>query len=256
MGALDGLLNEMSGDFESSNFENADEKMVPASAQAAPTTRQRGGAIQHYGQVGSTDTITGLIVASKGDLNITVKRVGVNIVDTPLPYILFGLQGLSTNFFSALKPYLPAGVSVKSVSTADGNLTIEYQKTGVELTDKIIVSLSGLISYGEFLQAMNQNYFKAKYIRYEVAEDSYRLSQQSEQIQFGLLSALGAQSANQLMPRSRQMSWDFNKGITNILMPEQKITADFSFIQNIVAVNEYKIAWDVFMSERVNLNKV
>lgn len=261
-GAMEELLADMTEDFDNSNFDDsglsADEKRVMQKLMSSPSfrsarQRQSNGSIKHYGSVVSPDTITSLITNSKGDLNITVKRTGVTI-NAKLPYILFGLQGLPTKFLSAIKPYLPAGVTISSATIATGDLVITYVE-GAN-SDTVNVSMSGLISYGEFLEAMNQNYFKTKYIRYEVADDANRLSQQAEQISFGVLSALGAQQANQMMPRSRVMSWDYNKGITNLLMPEQKITADFSFVQNIIKVDGYSIAWDVFMSERTNLNKL
>ncbi len=259
-GGLDALLDEMASDYESANFEglDADEKRVlkklaiknPAVVQTA-ATRQRSGAIQHYGQIVNPETITSLIVNSVGDLNITVTRTGVAI-NSPLPYVLFGLQGLTTSFVSALRPYLPSGTTCVATTSA-GNIVLTYT-SGLNV-DVVTISMSGLISYAEFLQTMNQNYFATKYIRYEIADDANRIAQQSEQISFGTLSALGAQNANQLMPRSRVMSWDYNKGITNLLMPEQEIVSDFSFVQRIIKIEGYAIAWDVFMSKRINLNK-
>ncbi len=264
---LDELIDEMSEDYEASNFDahdalNADErrvfaKMLPKlqakGLVSTSSSRGRGGHIQHYGQVASPDTITNLITNSVGDLNITVKRKSIAI-DSTLPYILFGLQGFSSNFTSTLKSFLPSGVTATVANNSVGDMVITYV-SGLN-TDTVEISLAGgLISYAEFLQAMNQNYFTTKYIRYEVADDSNRLNQQSQMVNFGLLSALGAKNANQMLIRSRVMSWDYNKGITNLLLPEQKITSDFSFVQNIIKVDEYEIAWDVFMSSRVNLNK-
>lgn len=261
-GKLDNLLDSMLEDFEKSNFDAHEAlNLTPAEVEAYKKVSNRvksvadANGVKMYGQIGNPDTITSLVTQSKGDLNITVLRVTANLA-VPLPYILFGLQGFSSSFQSTLKPYLPSGVTCTATNSATtGNMVLTY--TDGIVTDTIQISLSGgLISYSEFLQSMNQNYFKTKYVRYEVADDANRLSQQSQMINFGLLSALGQKNANQLLVRSRIQSWTYQKSITELLMPEQKITSDFSFVQNAIAVASYSIAWDVFMSDRVNLNKI
>ena len=252
----DAIIASMAGNYEDASnvddYLSADEKRVLSKAiKYGALNRGRDGSVKHTGQIGTADTITSLITSSKGDLNITVTRG--DVIHGPgvvLPYVLFGLQGVSTNFSSAIKPYLPAGISLTSATRTSGNMVLTFSNS-----DTVTISMSGLISYGEFLESMNANYFTCKYIRYEVAEDANRMAQQREQISFGTLSALGKQTANQLMPRSRVMSGDFNKGITNLLFPEQKIVSDFSFVQGIIPVASYSIAWDVFMASRLNLNE-
>ena len=61
-------------------------------------------------------------------------------------------------------------------------------------------------------------------------------------------------NANNLLPRSRRLNSDFQTNIINLFLPEQQITADFSFVQNIIQADQFVIAWDIFMSERTNLN--
>jgi hypothetical protein len=42
-----------------------------------------------------------------------------------------------------------------------------------------------------------------------------------------------------------------------LFLPEQQITADFSFVQNIIrgaGETPVVLAWDIFMSERTNMN--
>jgi hypothetical protein len=104
---------------------------------------------------------------------------------------------------------------------------------------------------------MNQNFFKTHYIRQEYQNDANLLLAVSQTIRFGLLSSLGAKNANNLLPRSRRLNSDYQTFIINLFIPEQKITADFSFVQNIIRSatdTPVVLAWDIFMSERSNLN--
>lgn len=206
---------------------------------------------------GSKAYINDLMTRSKGDLNITIQRIGRNIT-SPLPYILFDLNGFNSSYISTIKGYLPAGVTmVASVDPANGDVLLTYTAPG-PLVDVIRISLSGSqISYSEFLQSMNSNFFKTNYIRQEYPNvPQTLLLAVSQSIAFGLLSALGMKNANNLLPRSRRLNDDYQTFILNLFLPEQKITSDFSFVQNIIDVDGYVIAWDIFMSERTNLNNI
>lgn len=206
---------------------------------------------------GSKAFINHLMTTSKGDLNITVTRRTSDIAFA-LPYILFGLNGYNSSYISTIKAYLPAGVTmVASTEAATGNVLLTYT-LGADV-DIIELSLTGSqISYSEFLQSMNSNFFKTQYIRQEYQNNSALLSSVSQTINFGLLSALGMKNANNLLPRSRRMNDDYQTYIINLFLPEQKITSDFSFVQKAIvdAANPVIIAWDVFMSDRENLNNM
>jgi len=207
---------------------------------------------------GSKAFINHLMTTSKGDLNITVTRETSKIAAN-LPYILFDLNGYTSSYVSTMKSYLPSGVTMSAAPDAStGDILLTYTN-GVD-TDKVRISLTGSqISYSEFLQSMNSNFFKTQYIRQEYQNDANLLSAVSQTINFGLLSALGMNNKNNLLPRSRRLNDDYQTFIINLFLPEQKITSDFSFVQNIIrGVGEAQvvIAWDVFMSERTNLNNM
>ncbi len=205
---------------------------------------------------GSKSFINQMMTESKGDLNITVTRVTANIAQD-LPYILFDLNGYSSSFISTMKNYLPAGVTMTAdADAATGDVILTYTAAG-PLVDTVRISLTGSqISYSEFLQSMNSNFFKTRYIRQEYINDSNLLRAVSQTINFGLLSALGMKNANNLLPRSRRLNDDYQTFIINLFLPEQKITSDFSFVQKIINVAGQTIAWDVFMSDRTNLNNI
>jgi len=204
---------------------------------------------------GSPSYINQMMTQSCGDLNITVTRATANIASA-LPVVLFGLQGLASNFASMIKQFLPSGVTLVCSTDTNGDILFTFTAPG-PLVDIIRVTLTGSqISYSEFLQSMNQNYFKTRYIRQEYVNDANLLSAVSQPINFGLLSALGAKNQNTLLPRSRRLNSDYQTFIVNVFLPLQKITSDFSFVQNVIAVANQTIAYDVFMAERTNLNNV
>ena len=205
---------------------------------------------------GGADYVHDVMTRGDGDLNITVTRASNNIAGIPLPYILFNFNGFASSFISTLKQYLPTGVTVSASSDpANGDMLLTYVAPG-PLTDIVRVSLTGSqISYMEFLQNMTSNFFMTNFIRQEYPNDSNLLLAVSQTIRFGLLSAMGAKSENNLLPRARRLTSDYQTFIINLFLPEQKVTTDFSFVQNIIGVANYTIAWDVFFSKRTNLNK-
>lgn len=214
-----------------------------------------GGNFQKIPATTSGAFVDNLIAESRGDLNITVIRQSINLAFN-LPYILFGLNGFQSSFISTIRPYLPAGVTMSASSdAATGDMLLTYTD-GVN-TDIVRITLTGSqISYMEFLENMNSNFFKTKYIRQEYPNNKNLLNAVSQSINFGLLSALGARSANNLLPRARRKTSDFNTFIVDLFMSEQKITSDFSFVQKITQDADAVIAWDVVMSHRVNLNNI
>lgn len=203
---------------------------------------------------GSPSYINHMMTTSKGDLNITITRLTAAIA-SPLPCVLFGLQGYASSYISMIKQFLPANTTMVATTDTNGDVLLTF--TSGANVDIIRITLTGSqISYSEFLQSMNQNYFKTRYIRQEYVNDANLLSAVSQPINFGLLSALGAKNQNTLLPRSRRLNSDYQTFIVNLFLPEQKITSDFSFVQNVIAVAGQTIAYDVFMSQRVNLNNV
>lgn len=235
------------GTYERSNYDRMNLNDNPTTSVI-----ERDGTKKHL-TVGNSDTITSLITGSQGDANISIVRTGASIAK-PLPYVLFGLQSYASKFASILPQYIPTGLTCVVTTDNVGNLVFTYSDG--ENTDVITVSYNGNICYVDFLNAQNQNYFTTKYIKYDISDETYRTIQYKEMINFGLSSALGAKNANQLQPSSRRMSWDFQKDIVNILIPEQRVTADFSFIQNIIAVDGFTVTWDIFMATRENLNNI
>lgn len=250
----------MEGNFEKQNFER-EQHLAPANAPASVALAEQLNVpveVAHkiiHGQGNEfrnkQTTIDQIIMESAGDLNITVTRSGVTI-DEPLPFVLFGLNDLNAGYFSTLSGFLPAGVTVGVSTSATGDIILTY--TSGENVDTVTISFVGKTNYSSFLNALNQNFFKTKYIQYTISDET-KVDQYNEMLNFGELSALGAARANQLLPRTRRRATDFVKDIIEILLPEQSVTPDFSIVQNIIAVDGFTIGFNVYMSTRLNANK-
>lgn len=248
------------GNFEAQNFEqeaHLNPNNAPSSVELANKlgiTPAVAHAVIHGGgnmNRSKQSTIDQVIMESAGDLNITVTRDGANIASA-LPYVIFGLNDFAAQYYSTLSSFLPAGVSVAITTSTTGSIVFTYTD-GVH-TDVITVAFQGKTNYASFLQALNQNFFKTKYIQYTIS-DATQLAQYNQMLNFGEISALGAAKANQLLPITRRRATDFVTTIIEILLPEQSVTPDFSIVQNIVAVDGFTVGLNVYMSTRYNSNK-
>jgi hypothetical protein len=256
MDDLTAYLESVEGNFDTMNFDGERgqhlARTVNRIAQKVNVSRGVSDSINTHVGVGSNAVITQLIVGSYGDLNIVVTRNSANIA-LDLPYVLFGENDRESGFSNTLRAFIPAGVTL-AVSVVTGNIRLTY--TQGMAVDTIDISLtSGNTSYVSFMQALNQNQFKTKYILYTISDATIQ-TQFSRIISFGDTSALGGVSSNQLSPSSRKMTWDFQDDRVNLLFPEQTITPQFAFVQMIRPTAGFEIGWNVFMSYRRNLNKV
>lgn len=247
--------NSFENNFEAENFISDVKKMSPTTQKLVlNAVKERNGIVKHIGQGENHGEIYSLIANSKGDLNLTVTRSGVNI-DAPLPYILFGSNDFSAGYFdtlSTLTKGLPAGTTVAVTTSASGDIVFTYTLAGN--SDTVTISNLGNISYRNFLAGMNNNYFATRYFLTSISDEDQSLLQFSQPLFFGELSVLGMSKANQLVFRSRTNSWQFRKDRIEVVLPEQKVTPDFSFACSIVKVDGFTMGFDFFMSQRLNLN--
>lgn len=251
---LEKILRAMGEDFEDSNFEN-NADTAEESAQIRGV-RQSNGLVKHIGSGDNSAAIAGLIANSKGDLNLTITRDGVSI-DAPLPFILFGSNDFTAGYVDTLKGLLsglPPGTTVAVTSDAVGNIVFTY--TNGMNVDTVTVNNLGNISMKSFLASMNNNFFKTKYFLVSISDETKNLIQFAQPLFFGKLSSLGMTQANQLVFRSRTNSWQFRKDRVEVVLPEQSIVPDFSFAMSIIKADGFSIGFDLFMSERSNLNKI
>lgn len=96
-------------------------------------------------------------------VNITVKRLTSNIVSS-LPFAIFGHLALASNYQQALAEYLPAGVTIMSITLlSSGGYAIRF-------TDGVVVDIIEInctqIGYAEFLKALATDQFEVTKIRY------------------------------------------------------------------------------------------
>lgn len=206
-----------------------------------------------------SSVVDALVASSVGDLNLTVKRVGVNI-DFPLPYIIFGANDRTADYASTLPnlmgPLLAFSptVTVEVTKTTAGGITFEY--TLGENSDTVTVTALGNINYQAFLASQQNNFFKTRYMLVSISDENYNTQQFAQPILYGNLSALGKNDSNQLILRSRTNSWMFRRDRVEVVMQEQSVVPDFSIASSMIAVNNLEVGYDIFMSFRVNNNKL
>jgi hypothetical protein len=252
-GNLDALLDELESDFDEMNFDTDFDKenFNGKVKRLVKTIRQDNGVIKHVGNIAGKDTITSLITQSKGDANILVTRLTNNIAGVALPFVIFGLNDRNSNYASTLSGFIPTGVVLTSVTTTSTG-DIDFTYTSGANVDIVRVSFQGVTNYNTFLNGMNQNWFTSKYILYTISNELIQ-TQFNQMLNFGNLTNLGAKSANQLLLNSRKMTWDYLKDRINVLMAEQRIDADFSFVQNIVddgGAGGFQIGFNIFMNTK------
>lgn len=273
LNALDRLLNGMSQDFENGNFEaenfnshgalNLTNSELAVARKIAPAivkqVKEGNGGIKVYGQGASPEIVHRLEMQSVGDVNITITRNTANItaggLPVILPVVLFGSNDYQSEYIGSLTGLVPAGITYSVAKNSTGDVVFTFVRTSDAATDTVTVSNLGNVSMSTFLAGMNNNYFKTCYMKLTIPDDSNISKQFSQPILYGKLSQLGAKNFNQLIPRSRIHSWQYQKFILEVLMPEQKIVPDFQFVMYMTGGEGSFIGLDTFMSERGNLNK-
>lgn len=242
------LMGGYGGNFEQQSFEEEN-------ADATGMSERSGGIINHAGVIDPRGEVYGLIASSVGDININVKRVGATIA-VSLPFVLFGSNDFQAKYVGTLRGIVPAGISYTVTNTQEGNVRFTYVETATGNTDYIEVELVGNMSMVGFLAAMNNNLFATRMINVTLTPNTpANLLEFNEVLFFGVLSAMGLKNANQLLYRSRQFSWDYQQNKVAVILPEQSIVPDFSFVQSMIAVDQLTLGFDIYMSRRLNLNK-
>ncbi len=245
--------------FETQNFEeHADAIAASSPSPTALAVKQSNGMIKHVGNVVKSSTWDALVINSKGDLNITIRRMSANIA-SPLPFVLFGSNDFQAGYIQTLNPLVAAlGVAgltyAVTTDAATGDILITY--TLAAEVDVVRIINIGQASMRAFLAGMNNNYFKTMNFLVSINDENYNVQQFGQVLYFGLLSTLGLTGTNQLIFRSRTNSWMFRKDRVEVLVPEQKIVPEYSFSMNIIAIAGFEVGMDFFMSERSNLNNV
>lgn len=262
MNELDKYLASVAEEADYSNFEkeeNFARRKLPTSAKPKVIVQRDGTRkIVSMPTHPSIQEVYSSMQNSLGDINIFV-RLNVEaggLIGVPLPFVLFGLTDISNQFRTVLRGFIPSGVTYNGmVVNSNGDLQLSYSQ-GANVNIITIGLRTRNVNYAYFLNSMNQNYFKTNFIQQSVSFEPAATTQFSQLWNFGLLSSLGKQESNELIPNSRRMVWDFQKDRVPIFLPEQKVTPDFGLVSFIIPQDGFETYFDVFVSERFNLNKV
>lgn len=210
------------------------------------------------------------IVRSKGEYTIVVVRNGFKIKQD-LPYAIFGTVYLNgQNFATAIKDYLPSGVTCVS-SVDKENIIFEYTETATGLIDRIILFVipSGIISYPQFLANLNTNYLKTELVYFcnntQVPNQPVLSLIQDKKLQaqplyLQRISGMSQKDNELITPLSRRLPNNTVSNVLEISMKRQDIRAETVWIHKFAYVkltekNTLVFYWQIIINDIINLNE-
>lgn len=209
------------------------------------------------------------IVRSKGEYTILVKRNSFRI-KFDLPYCLWGTMYLSgQNFSTAVKDYLPVGVTCSSAIVANETIVFTYSD-GVN-TDKIIVQAipTSLVSYPELLANLNTSYMKTELVYFcnnaKIGNPITLSAAQNNVLQaqplfLQKLGSMGSKENELITPATRKIPNNTLPDVLELSMRKQDIRAQtvwvhkFAYIK-LTEATKLLFYWQILFNDVVNLNE-
>lgn len=208
------------------------------------------------------------IVRSKGEYTIVVVRNGFKIKED-LPYPIWGTLYLqSQNFATAVKDYLPAGVTCSS-SVVGENINLSYTD-GVNTDNISIFAIpTALLSYPEMLTSLNTAYLKSELAYFcnntqvgnlPLLTDQQNKICQAQPLYLSKIGGLGNKGNELITPLSRHLPNNSVKDLIEVSLRKQDIMADTVWIHKFAYINMTEKSllvfyWQIIINEIVNMNK-
>ena len=208
------------------------------------------------------------IVRSKGEYTIIVARNGFKIKED-LPYPIWGTLYLqSQNFATAVKDYLPAGITCTSDVSGE-NINLHYTD-GVNTDDISIFAIpTGLLSYPEMLTSLNTAYLKSELAYFcnntqvgnlPLLTDQQNKKCQAQPLYLTKIGALGSKGNELITPLSRRQANNSVKDVIEVSLRKQDIMTDTVWIHKFAYINMTEKSllvfyWQIIINEFVSMNK-
>lgn len=208
------------------------------------------------------------IVRSKGEYTIVVARNGFKIKED-LPYPIWGTLYLqSQNFATAVKDYLPAGVTCSS-SVVGENINLSYTDGVNTDTISIFANPTSLLSYPEMLTSLNTAYLKSELAYFcnntqvgnlPLLTDQQNKICQAQPLYLSKIGGLGNKGNELITPLSRHLPNNSVKDLIEVSLRKQDIMADTVWIHKFAYINMTEKSllvfyWQIIINEIVNMNK-
>lgn len=209
------------------------------------------------------------IARSEGELVIEVIRTSFNIQED-LPYCIWGTSYLNTNSYPViLQPYLPAGVTVMSI-TDNNVLTLVYTDAFFN-SDTIIIKVpdTSLISYFEILASLSTNYMRSELILFNCnaairppvlsQEQINKLKQPG--LYFQRIGGINSKSNEVIIPYTRNMINNTTPQITEISLNNKAVKPDSVWVHSFAytllggAITQLRFYWEIIVNERIDANE-
>ena len=208
------------------------------------------------------------IVRSKGEYTIVVARNGFKIKED-LPYPIWGTLYLqSGNFATAVRDYLPAGVTCTS-SVVGENINLSYTD-GVNTDDISIFAIpTGLLSYPEMLTGLNTAYLKSELAYFcnntqvgnlPLLTDQQNKKCQAQPLYLTKIGGLGNKGNELITPLSRRLPNNSVNNIIEVSLRKQDIMPDSVWIHKFAYINMTEKSllvfyWQIIINDIINMNK-
>lgn len=210
------------------------------------------------------------IVRSKGEYTIIVVRKGFKI-KKDLPYTIFGTIYLNgQNFSTAVKDYLPVGVTCTSAIVGD-RIIFTYTEISTGFIDKITIAVipNGIISYPQFLANLNTNYLKTELIYFcnnvvfpnqPILTVKQNQTIQAQPLFLQRLSGMSQKDIELITPISRKLPNNTITDIIELSMKRQDIRAETVWIHKFAYIkltekDTLVFYWQIVINDIINLNE-
>lgn len=208
------------------------------------------------------------IVRSKGEYTIVVARAGFTIKED-LPYPIWGtlyLQG--GNFATAIKDYLPTGVTCTSTVNGE-NINLQYTDGGGNTDNIQIFAIpTGLLSYPEMLTGLNTAYIKSELVYFcnntnvgnlPLLTDTQNKKCQAQPLYLTKIGAMGNKANELITPLARAQVNNSVKNLIEISLRNQSIMTDTVWIHKFAYIpmtekNLLVFYWQFIINQFVNMN--
>jgi hypothetical protein len=207
------------------------------------------------------------IVRSKGEYTIVVARNGFKIKED-LPYPIWGTLYLQNKSFdTAVRDYLPAGVTC--ICTVVGeNINLEFTQGLNVDTISIFAIPNALLSYPEMLTGLNTAFLKTELAYFcnntqvgnlPLLTDQQNKICQAQPLYLTKIGGLGQKGNELITPLSRHLPNNSVKDVIEISLRKQEIHPDTVWIHKFAYIpmtekNLLVFYWQIIINEIVNIN--
>lgn len=208
------------------------------------------------------------IVRSKGEYTVIVTRLTFNIKQN-LPYVIWGSIYLNgENFATAIRDYLPAGVTATSEIVGE---TVVLTYTKADHTDRIVISTAAdeSVSYVQMIANLKTNYLKSELVYFcnnalppiPILTNDQNKFLQSTPLYLVKIGGLSEKSTETIIPYTRKVPNNSVLDVSEIYLRHQDVKPNtnwihvFAWIKLSGTTPSLGFYWQLIINDIVNINE-